>query len=275
MPISSANGDSPANRDSSASRASRADAFLTVSGLSAGYGGSTVVKDVGCQVGLGEIVSLLGPNGAGKSTLLKALVGMAQVSAGSVHIGSRAVTGYRTDQLARLGVGYVPQLKDVFPPLTVLENLEMGGYLLKGRELAERIEEVLEVFPPLKAMRTRTSAKLSGGERKMLAVARVLMLKPKLLIVDEPTANLAEELAHTLLSQHIAGLASTGTAVLLVEQRVKAALEISDWSYVLVSGGMQLSGKPDELRARADFADIFLGAQGTGAMGTTGTRDGT
>jgi len=124
-------------------------------------------------------------------------------------------------------------------------------------------------------MRTRTSAKLSGGERKMLAVARVLMLKPKLLIVDEPTANLAEELAHALLSQHIAGLASTGTAVLLVEQRVKAALEISDWSYVLVSGGMQLSGKPDELRARADFADIFLGAQGTGAMGTTGTRDGT
>ena len=247
------------------SSASRADAFLTVSGLSAGYGGSTVINNVGCQVALGEIVSLLGPNGAGKSTLLKALVGMAQVSAGSVHVGDRAVTGMTADQLARLGVGYVPQLQDVFTPLTVLENLEMGGYLLNARELAKRIGEVLEIFPALKSMRSRQAAKLSGGERKMLAVARVLILKPRLLIIDEPTANLAEDLAHVLLSQHIAGLATTGTAVLLVEQRVQAALEISDWSYVLVAGTMRLSGKPGDLRQREDFADVFLGAHGPGA----------
>ena len=231
-----------------------------MSGLSAGYGASAVIRNIECQVGLGEVVSLLGPNGAGKSTLLKALVGMAQVSAGSVHVEGREVTGNSADQLARLGVGYVPQLRDVFTPLTVLENLEMGGYLLKTRELSERIAEVLEIFPALKHMRSRTAAKLSGGERKMLAVARVLVLKPKLLIIDEPTANLAEDLAHALLSQHISGLSTSGTAVLLVEQRVKAALEISDWSYVLVDGNVRLSGTPSELQKREDFGDVFLGA---------------
>lgn len=249
---------------SSASRASRAQAFLAVRGLSAGYGGSMVIRNVDCQVGLGEIVSLLGPNGAGKSTLLKALLGMAQVSTGSVHVGDCSVTGMTADQLARLGVGYVPQLQDVFTPLTVLENLEMGGYLLKPRDLAERIAEVLDIFPALKSMRSRQAAKLSGGERKMLAVARVLILKPRLLIIDEPTANLAEDLAHTLLSHHIASLATAGTAVLLVEQRVKAALEISDWSYVLVGGSMQLAGTPEDLREHEDFSDIFLGFHAPG-----------
>jgi branched-chain amino acid transport system ATP-binding protein len=246
---------------SSASRESRPASFLRVGRLSAGYGSTTVVQDVSCEVGLGEVVSLLGPNGAGKSTLLKALVGMARVSAGSVHVADRAVTGMKADQLARIGVGYVPQLQDVFTPLTVLENLEMGGYLLRARELGPRIAEVMDVFPALKKMRSRQAAKLSGGERKMLAVARILMLRPRLLIIDEPTANLAEELAQALLEDHISGLASTGTAVLLVEQRVKAALNISHWAYVLVAGSIQVSGRPRDLSSRPDFAEIFLGAR--------------
>src|ERR1700682_379846 len=237
---------------------------LRADAITSGYGGVPVIQDVTLSVGLGEIVAIIGPNGAGKSTLLKSLVGILRVTSGRVMLAADDGTNRAPEQLARKGVGYVPQVQDIFEPLTVLENLEMGGYLLPAAAIRARVPEVLDVFPALKPMLKRRADKLSGGERKMLAIARVLMLDPQVLILDEPTANLAPQLADSLLSEHVKRLAGVGKAVLLVEQRARAALKIADWTSVLVSGQTRLEGRPDELLRREDFEELFLGA-GTSA----------
>jgi len=233
---------------------------LRAEGITSGYGGVPVIRDVSISVGPAEIVAVIGPNGAGKSTLLKSLVGILRVTGGKVLLGGQDVTNRPPEELARRGVGYVPQVNDIFEPLTVLENLEMGGYLLAPGRIRPRIEEVGEVFPALLPMLTRRADKLSGGERKMLAIARVLMLDPKVLILDEPTANLSPKVADALLSQDVKRLAGAGKAVLLVEQRARAALQIATWTSVLVSGATRLEGPPQELLQRADFEELFLGA---------------
>ncbi|HEY8811853.1 MAG TPA: ABC transporter ATP-binding protein [Candidatus Dormibacteraeota bacterium] len=238
----------------------RPEGVLTATGLTAGYGGVPVVSDISISVGAGEVVAIIGPNGAGKSTFLKSLVGILRVTAGSVEVAGEDVTNHPPEDLARRGVGYVPQVQDIFEPLSVLENLEMGGYLLRGSELPARVTEVCEVFPALAAMLRRRADKLSGGERKMLAIARVLMLDPRVLILDEPTANLSPKLADGLLREHVRRLADLGKAVLLVEQRARAALEVANWTLVLVSGLTRLEGPPGELLERPDFEELFLGA---------------
>jgi ABC-type branched-subunit amino acid transport system ATPase component len=227
--------------------------------LVAGYGGSPVLHGVSIAVAPGEVVSIVGPNGSGKSTLLKGIVGIVEIMSGRVEVGDRDVTGWRSEDVARIGVGYVPQVDDVFAPLTVRENLEMGGYLLKSREVPARIEHVLEVFPQLKRMLTRRAGKLSGGERKMLAMGRALMLEPSLVVLDEPTANLAPLIARSVLQDHVRQLAHTGASVLVVEQRAKAVLEISDRTYVLAGGQLRMEGTPAELAASSEFVDSFLG----------------
>jgi ABC-type branched-subunit amino acid transport system ATPase component len=238
----------------------RPAAILRAEGITAGYGGVPVIRDVSISVGPGEIVAVIGPNGAGKSTLLKSLVGILRASTGKILLGADDVTGHSPEDLARRGVGYVPQVQDIFEPLSVKENLEMGGYLLKDSELPARIGEVCEVFPALTPMMKRRADKLSGGERKMLAIARVLMLDPRVLILDEPTANLAPALADMLLKERVRRLADLGKAVLLVEQRARAALGIADWTLVLVSGMTRLEGRPGDLLERPDFEELFLGA---------------
>jgi ABC-type branched-subunit amino acid transport system ATPase component len=170
------------------------------------------------------------------------------------------VTNRPPEALAKRGVGYVPQVQDIFEPLTVLENLDMGGYLLPTATIRTRTGEVLDVFPQLKPMIKRRADKLSGGERKMLAIARVLMLDPRVLILDEPTANLAPKLADRLLREQIKGLGDLGKAVLLVEQRARAALDIAAWTCVLVSGSVRMEGRSGELLDRQDFEELFLGA---------------
>jgi len=222
-----------------------------------------VIRDVSLSIGTGEIVAVIGPNGAGKSTLLKALLGILHISQGTVRLGEHDVTNLPPEELARRGIGYVPQVGDIFEPLTVVENLEMGGYLLKPSVIPQRIEEVCSVFPALRAMLRRRADRLSGGERKMLAIARVLMLDPLVLILDEPTANLSPQLADSLLRERVRGLAGLGKAVLLVEQRAKAAMQIANWTMVMVSGTNRLEGSPDDLLGRSDFEAIFLGAKGT------------
>jgi len=152
---------------------------------------------------------------------------------------------------------------DIFEPLTVVENLEMGGYLLPRPAVAQRIDHVCSVFPALGAMLRRRADKLRGGERKMLAIARVLMVDPHVLILDEPTANLSPQLAEMLLRERIRPLADLGKAVLLVEQRAKAAMQVADWTMVMVSGANKLEGRPDELLGRSDFEALFLGATGS------------
>jgi ABC-type branched-subunit amino acid transport system ATPase component len=243
--------------------AGRPTPSLRAEGITSGYGGVPVIRNVSISVGPGEIVAIIGPNGAGKSTLLKSLVGILKVTEGRVMLGDQEVTNRPSEELARSGVGYVPQVNDIFEPLTVLENLEMGGYLLTGAQVKKRVGEVGDVFPQLPPMLKRRADKLSGGERKMLAIARVLMLDPKVLILDEPTANLSPKLADSLLREHVKRLAGVGKAVLLVEQRARAALHIADWTSVLVSGTNRLEGRPDELLKRQDFEELFLGA-GTG-----------
>jgi ABC-type branched-subunit amino acid transport system ATPase component len=234
--------------------------MLRAQGITAGYGGVPVIRDVSISVGPGEIVAIIGPNGAGKSTLLKSLVGILHLSGGKVLLGDQDVTNHPPEDLAKRGVGYVPQVNDIFEPLTVLENLEMGGYLLQPSQVRSRVEEVGQVFPALLPMLKRRADKLSGGERKMLAIARVLMLDPKVLILDEPTANLSPKLADSLLREHVNRLAGGGKAVLLVEQRARAAMQIASWAAVLVSGATRLEGRPDDLLKREDFEELFLGA---------------
>ncbi|MGH2876496.1 MAG: ABC transporter ATP-binding protein [Solirubrobacteraceae bacterium] len=238
---------------------------LVTEELVAGYGGSPVVHGVSISVAPEEVVSVVGPNGSGKSTLLKAIVGVVQTLSGRVLIGGREVTGWRSDEIARIGVGYVPQVDDVFAPLTVRENLDMGGYLLASRQVAQRTEHVVSVFPQLGRMLTRRAGKLSGGERKMLAMGRALMLSPALVVLDEPTANLAPIIAAEVLQQHVRRLAATGASVLVVEQRARAVLEISDRTYVLGGGRLQMEGTPAQLSSSAEFVESFLGGGGSGA----------
>ncbi|HEY9286730.1 MAG TPA: ABC transporter ATP-binding protein [Candidatus Dormibacteraeota bacterium] len=235
---------------------------LRAEGITSGYGGVPVVRDVSIAVGPGEIVAIIGPNGAGKSTLLKSLVGILRVTGGRVYVSDQDVTNRAPEELAKRGVGYVPQVNDIFEPLTVEENLEMGGYLLPARKIAERMREVTRVFPALAPMLKRRADKLSGGERKMLAIARVLMLDPSVLILDEPTANLSPKLADAVLRDHVRGLANLDKSVLLVEQRARAAMQIASWTLVLVSGATRLEGRPTDLLSRPDFEALFLGATG-------------
>jgi ABC-type branched-subunit amino acid transport system ATPase component len=237
----------------------RVDAHLEARGVTAGYGPVPVIHSVSVTVGKGEVVSVVGPNGAGKSTFLKTIVGVLTPTEGEITLGGKAITGMRMDRIARVGVGYVPQVKDVFETLTVLENLEMGGYVLPRGQVGERVDEIMELYPALASMRERYAGHLSGGERKMLAMGRVLMTRPSLLVLDEPTAGLAPQLARELLQEHVARLAGTGVAILLVEQHAREALAIADWAYVMASGKVALADEASTLLARPDIGEIFLG----------------
>jgi len=234
-------------------------ATLRAEGVTAGYGADPVIRGITVRAEPGEVVSLVGANGSGKSTLLKSLVGVVRVSAGTVMVGDADVTNRPPEDVARAGVGYVPQVDDVFAPLTVRENLEMGGYLLRPKQVRDRIGQVTAVFPRLGSMLARPAGKLSGGERKMLAMGRVLMLEPAVFLLDEPTANLAPAIARTLLEEHVRRLAQGGAAVLIVEQRARAVLAISDRTYVLAGGEVRMAGTPAELAASPAFVESFLG----------------
>ncbi|MDX6392618.1 MAG: branched-chain amino acid transport system ATP-binding protein [Streptosporangiaceae bacterium] len=232
---------------------------LYAKGITAGYGGDPVIRDITVHTTPGEVVSLVGPNGSGKSTLLKSMVGIVHVSSGTVLVGDKDLTNQPPEEIARAAVGYVPQVDDVFGPLTVKENLEMGGYLLPRKQVAERVERVVAIFPRLGSMLGRGAGKLSGGERKMLAMGRVLMLDPGVFLLDEPTANLAPKVAIELLEEHVRRLAASGASVLIVEQRARAVLAISDRTYVLGGGEVRMEGTPAELSASPEFVESFLG----------------
>lgn len=232
---------------------------LAIRDLVAGYGDITVVDGVSLEVPTGKVVAVAGPNGAGKSTLLKAMLGIARVMSGKVFLEGRDVTDVPLEKLARLGIGYVPQLDDVFDSLKVIENLEMGGYLFNRAERQRRIERVLEVFPHLKANLNRYAETLSGGERKMTAIARVLMLDPKVLVLDEPTANLTPELSRVVLHEQVRPLSALGKSVLLVEQKAVAALEVADWAYLLVRGRVEVSAPAAQVLQDPNMREIFLG----------------
>ena len=253
---------------SSAERTGRPPALLEIRDVAAGYGKAAIVSDANLDVGEGEVVAVVGPNGAGKSTLLKALVGVIPAMSGTIRFKGEPVTNLGTDALARRGIGYVPQSKDVFDTLTVTENLRIGGYMLTKAETDSRVAAILETFPSLKPLLKRTAHKLSGGERKLVAIARVMMIRPSLYVLDEPTSNLSVDLADDLLTDHVPRIAATGAAVLLVEQKAKAALEVSQWAYLMVAGAVSMSVPASEMLADESIAHRFLGKVDAGVPGT-------
>ena len=230
--------------------------------LVAGYGDVPVIHGVDLAVREGQLVAVVGPNGAGKSTLFKAILGLAPVMGGRVLTDGRDITGRPLDQLVRLGVGYVPQVDDVFDPLKVSENLNMGGYLLGKADRIARMEEVLAIFPALRSKLNRYVGTMSGGERKMPAIARALMLSPRVLVLNEPTAGLSALLTESVLADQVRALADRGHAVLLVEQKAQAALRLADTASVLVRGQVVMSAPAAEVLASREVAEVFLGGRG-------------
>ncbi|HEX8997659.1 MAG TPA: ABC transporter ATP-binding protein [Ktedonobacterales bacterium] len=229
---------------------------LKVNGLTGGYGKSAIVQEASLRAEAGKIVSIVGPNGAGKSTFLKIIAGVLPSMAGTVTVNDQSVTGLPANKVARLGLAYVPQEANVFPTLNIRENLEMGGFILKG-DLSRQIEHIYSIFPDLKTAEHKRAGSLSGGQRNMLAMARALMLEPAALLLDEPTAGLSP-IYTDVVWQKAHAIADSGTAVVVVEQNVERAISNSDWVYVLVAGRNRVEGTADQMRA-LDLPSIFLG----------------
>jgi ABC-type branched-subunit amino acid transport system ATPase component len=234
---------------------------LSAQDVSAGYGEALILQGASVTVNQGEIVSLIGPNGAGKSTLLKTIAGLLSVRSGSVRFCGRDIANIQPEQLTRSGLAYVPQVANVFPSLTVRENLIL--MLRRRASEATRVAQLAGVtaaFPELQSHLTKRAGLLSGGERQMLAIGRALMVEPKIVLLDEPSAALAPKIAE-LVFERIAAFRTMGTAVLVVEQNAKRVLEMSDRAYVLESGRTVLEGKGTELLKDARVAELHLGGQ--------------
>lgn len=251
----------------------RTEAFLDVRGIAAGYDSVPFIADVSISVARGEISLVIGPNGSGKSTLLKAIMGELPLLAGNIFFDGKDVSTLSEDRRISSGIGYVPQSRDVFPTLSVQENLEMGGFRLDRRIVPTRVREVFDLFPQLFPLRRRLARTLSGGERKMLGIGRSLVADPQLLILDEPTSNLSPHLAEQFLANHVKGLAEQSRAVLLVEQRVDLSMEIASWVYGLVAGRRRYSGPATEFNAVEDIGSLLLGAASGSARRPDNNRE--
>lgn len=230
---------------------------LEVEQVTAGYGKSPIIHGVSIEAAEGTTTVIIGPNGAGKSTLLKSIFGLIPVFEGHIRMGDADITGIESNRLASLGLSYVPQNNNVFPSLTIRENLEIGGYSHKAYP-KERMEQVFELFPDLQKAVKRAAGTLSGGQRNMLAMARALMTDPSVLLLDEPTAGLSPAYTQTVW-EHIIAISKTGKAVVVVEQNATTALTLADWAYVLVAGQNREEGPANELLTREDIGKMFLG----------------
>ena len=231
--------------------------LLEVEGLSAGYGDLQVLTDVDMHVEAGEYVTIVGPNGAGKSTVMKSVFGLTDRMGGTITFDGTDITAMDPEEIIHEGVGYVPQTDNVFPPLSVRENLEMGAYILD--EVPEdTLEEVYDRFPVLRERAGQKAGTLSGGQRQMLAMGRALMLDPELLLLDEPSAGLAPDLVDEMF-ERVDRIVESGTAVLMVEQNAKAALGHCDRGYVLVNGENRYVDTGEALLADEQVRRDFLG----------------
>ena len=225
--------------------------------LTAGYGGVDIIKDINLEVNEGEIVVIIGPNGAGKSTAMKALLGMLNLTSGSVEYSEKEITTMLPQNRINLGLAFVPQTQNVFTGMTVEENLEMGGFLREDK-ITDTINDVFDLFPILKEKRNQNAGELSGGQRQQVAFGRALMTKPKILMLDEPTAGVSPIVMDELFSR-ILEVRKTGVGILMVEQNAKQALGIADRGYVLVNGKNSREGSGDELLNNPDVRKSFLG----------------
>jgi branched-chain amino acid transport system ATP-binding protein len=233
-------------------------AFFEGNNMTGGYGnGPDIINSCSVSVERGEIVSILGPNGAGKSTAMKAMLGLLNLKSGSVNINGKDISNFSPQERVKEGISFVPQNKNVFAGMTVEENLEMGAFLL-NQDLDDLIDDIYDLFPILKEKKNQFVGELSGGQRQQVALGRALMIKPSVLMLDEPTAGVSPKVMDELFD-HIVKVKQTNVAILMVEQNAKQALNISDRGYVLVTGENRYSGTGQDLLNNPKVRSSFLG----------------
>jgi len=232
--------------------------MLELKELQVAYGNLQVLWDVTMKVEKGEIVALLGPNGAGKTTTLKTVVGLLSLLSGEVYFDGLLINGFKTHEITKLGLSYVPEDRRLFSGMTVKENLLMGGYTLEKEKVTKNLEDVYNLFPRLKERLNQYAGTMSGGERQMLAIGRGLMTAPKMIIVDEPSLGLAPQLVEDVFNVFL-DLKSRGVTILIVEQNVNRTLEIANRAYVLEQGEIKMSGKSESLMNDEHIRGAYLG----------------
>ena len=248
------------------------DGSLQLRNIWAGYGGGDILKGLDLEIPEGSLTCIVGPNGAGKSTLLKVISGLISPRLGSITFGRREITGLRPRDRLKSGVCQIPQAHSLFPTMTVVENLEMGGLLLRDRDLVRRRRAALERQFPMLVEHGRVKAgALSGGQQRLLEIARGLMLDPKLLILDEPTAGLEPRIARQIYDT-VRELHAGGRAILLVEQNARLGLGLATHGIVLEAGRVRLKGRGKEILGDPDIADLFLGGRTHLEVGDTSGR---
>ena len=233
--------------------------ILSIKGLQVAYGGIQAVKKVDMDIMEGELVTLIGSNGAGKTTTLKAITGMIPMKAGEVTYQGKSINGVPSWESLANGIVMVPEGRGVFARMTITENLQMGAYLRKDNESVERdIDKMFDIFPRLKERATQLAGTMSGGEQQMLAIARALMSRPKLLLLDEPSLGLAPIVVKQIFAT-LRELAKTGMTIFLVEQNANHALKLSDRAYVMVNGEIRITGTGKELLVNEEVRNAYLG----------------
>ena len=231
--------------------------ILSAESITAGYGEVDILHRVDLQVKRGEIVSIIGPNGAGKSTLLKTIFGLLNPREGRIILNNDDITGLRPDVIVRKGISYVPQVDNVFPSMTIQENLEMGAFI-RADDFSHRLSEVYGLFPILEERKKQKVGQLSGGQRQMVAMGRALMLDPQILLLDEPSAGLAPLLVSHIFEK-IEEINGTGVAIVIVEQNAREALKMSHRGYVLAMGKNELEGEGQALLENEEVGRLYLG----------------
>jgi branched-chain amino acid transport system ATP-binding protein len=232
-------------------------AVLELQNVVGGYGDTQILHGVTITVDKGEIVVIIGPNGAGKSTAMKAVFGLLKLTGGKVLLDGQEITNTPPEQVVRKGVCYVPQTSNVFPSLSVEENLEMGAFV-RDDDFRPRLEEIYQLFPPLREKKHQPAGTLSGGQRQMVAMGKAMMLEPKILLLDEPTAGLSPKFRGEIFAT-VRKINATGIPILMVEQNAKQALGIANRGYVLVDGHNRFEGTGQDLLNDPEVAEMFLG----------------